>query len=238
MINKDQNTRCSLNFNPIIGKVQKRLNSWLQRDLSIRGRILLTKAEGISRLTYAALSLNVNKQTAESVDNMLYKFVWRNRIHYIRKSVLRNSYEHGGMNFLDFSTLNNTFKINWIKQFLKNPSSTWNFIPNFLFSKLGGLKFILLCNYNIEKIPLKLLIFHKQMLLSWTLIYRHNFSPHRYYIWNNRDILYKKKSLFLENWFDHGIYLVKQLLNTNGFLMSYSEFLQYPYTTKGIRCSF
>ena len=63
------------------------------------------------------------------------------------------------------------------------------------------------------------------MLLSWTLIYRHNFSPHRYYIWNNRDILYKKKSLFLENWFDHGIYLVKQLLNTNGFLMSYSEFL-------------
>lgn len=234
-INKNQSTRCSLNFNPIIGKVQKKLYSWLQRDLSIRGRILLSKAEGISRLTYSGLSLDVNKQTAEAIDNMLYKFVWRNRIHYIRRSVLRNSYEHGGMNFLDFSTLNNTFKINWIKQFLKNPSSTWNFIPNYLFSKLGGLKFVLLCNYNIEKIPLKLSNFHKQMLLSWALIYKHNFSPHRYYIWNNRDILYKRKTLFFENWFDHGIYLVKQLLNSNGFLLSYSDFLNkysIPFSPK------
>lgn len=31
-----------------------------------------------------------------------------------------NSNENGGMNVLAFSTLNNTFKINWIKQFLKN----------------------------------------------------------------------------------------------------------------------
>lgn len=47
-INKNKDIRCSLNFNPIIGQVQKKLNSWLQRDLSLRGRILLTKAEGIS----------------------------------------------------------------------------------------------------------------------------------------------------------------------------------------------
>lgn len=71
-INKNKDTRCSLNFNPIIGQVQKKLNSWLQRDLSLRGRIFLTKAEGISRLIYAALSLDVNKQTSVAIDNMLY----------------------------------------------------------------------------------------------------------------------------------------------------------------------
>ena len=59
-INKNQNARCSLNFDPIIGKVQKKLYSWLQRDLSIRGRILLTKAEGISHLTYVALLMWIN----------------------------------------------------------------------------------------------------------------------------------------------------------------------------------
>lgn len=56
IINKNQEIRGSLNVNPLIETVQKKLNSWLQRDLSIQGRILLTKAEGISRLTYAALS--------------------------------------------------------------------------------------------------------------------------------------------------------------------------------------
>lgn len=136
-----------------------------------------------------------------------------------------NSYENGGFNFLDFSTLNNTFKINWIKQFIRNPTSIWNFIPNYIFSKVGGLNFLLLCTYNIEKLPIKLANFHKQILLSWSLIYKHNFTPHRYYIWNNRDILYKHKSLFLENWFTHGIILVSQLFNSNGTLLSYSEFL-------------
>ena len=31
--------------------------------------------------------------------------------------------------------------------------------------------------------------------------------------------------MFLENWFDHGIYLVKQLFDSNGVLLSYSELL-------------
>ncbi len=45
VINKDQKTRCKLNFDPLIVKSQKKFNSWLQRDLSVRGRILLSKAE-------------------------------------------------------------------------------------------------------------------------------------------------------------------------------------------------
>lgn len=100
VINKNKDTGCSLNFNPIIGKVQKKIHSWLQRALSLRRRILLTKTEGMSRLTYAALSLDVNKQTSVASDYMLYNFVWRNRIHNVRKSVLMNSHEHGVLNFL------------------------------------------------------------------------------------------------------------------------------------------
>ena len=64
-----------------------------------------------------------------------------------------NTFERGGLNFLDFTTLNNTFKINWIKHFQKNPTSTWNFIPNYIFSKVGGQVFFLWCDYKIEKFP-------------------------------------------------------------------------------------
>ncbi len=77
-----------------------------------------------------------------------------------------NTTENGGLNFLDFTTLNYTFKINWIKQFKKKTTSIWNFIPHCIFSQVGGLHFLLLCNYNISKLPLKLSSFHKQMLLS------------------------------------------------------------------------
>lgn len=127
-----------------------------------------------------------------------------------------NKYESGGLNFLDFNTLNNTFKINWAKHFLKNPVSIWNFIPHYIFSRFGGLDFILNCNYNVDKLPVKLSTFHKQVLLAWSLIYKHNFSPHRYLIWNNRDILYKNKSFYFESWVRNQILLVDQLFSVEG----------------------
>lgn len=189
LISKDQKSRWSSNFTPIIQKTLKKFNQWLQRDLSLKGRVLITKAEGISRLTYAALSLHLDKKMSKDIDRMLFNFIWKNRTHYIRKTVVMNKYESGGLNVLDFSTLNNTFKINWAKHFLKNPTSIWNFIPYRIFSHFGGFNFILNCNYSVEKVPVKLSSFQKQVLLAWTLIYKHNFSPHKYLIWNNRDIL-------------------------------------------------
>lgn len=225
IITKNELERGSLNFNPIIETTKKKLNMWLQRDLSLKGRILLSKAEGLSRLTYAALSLNVDSATLKKIDTMLLNFVWKNKTHFIRKSVLGNTVEKGGLNFLDFTTLNNTFKINYIKNCLNNPLSIWNLIPNVIFSKLGGLKFLLICNYNILKIPIKLSHFHRQMLLTWSLIFKHNFTPHSYIIWNNKNILYKNKSIFFNNWFKNDIIYVSQLFNDRGLLCNYSEFL-------------
>ncbi len=95
--------------------------------------------------------------------------------------------------------------MNWITQYLKKKDNMWNTFPNFLFKSVGGLEFLLKCNYCIDKIPVKLARFHKQALKAWTLAYKHNFSPRIYYIWNNRDILYKHKSLFLNVWFENNI---------------------------------
>uniref|UniRef100_A0A8C6MA25 Reverse transcriptase domain-containing protein n=1 Tax=Nothobranchius furzeri TaxID=105023 RepID=A0A8C6MA25_NOTFU len=195
IISKDPTLRCPTNFSSTIQKTQRKLNSWLQRDLSLKGRILLSKAEGLSRLSYTAQSLYVDNNTLKNIDRMLLDFVWKRKVHYIKKSVLINSANHGGLNFIDFSTLNNTLKIIWIRNVLLNPS-VWNIIPSFIFSKLGGLKFLLTCNYNIPKIPMKLSNFHKQMLLAWSLIFKHNFSPHTCFIWNNKYITHKKKSVY------------------------------------------
>uniref|UniRef100_A0A3B3BAV7 Reverse transcriptase domain-containing protein n=1 Tax=Oryzias melastigma TaxID=30732 RepID=A0A3B3BAV7_ORYME len=227
IISKSENDRGSLNFLPIIDKMKNRFNLWLLRDLSIKGRILLAKAEGLSRLIYAAQSLYVSNSTSKTVDKMLCNFIWRNRTHHIRKSVLMNDFTSGGLNFLDFSTLNMTFKIHWIRHFLKNSNSLWNFIPNYIFSQVGGLDFLLLCTYKPDKVPLKLSAYHKQMLLAWSMIYKHNFSPHRFYIWNNRYILYKNQTIFIQQWFYNNIRLVSQLFNQQGQLYTYTEFIQY-----------
>lgn len=54
VISKSEQDRVSLNFNPAFEKIKSKFNLWLLRDLSLRGRVLLSKAEGISRRTYCA----------------------------------------------------------------------------------------------------------------------------------------------------------------------------------------
>lgn len=153
---KEQQERCSLNLEPRIKKAESRFNLWLQRHPSLNGRVLLAKAEGISRLIYAASSLALNSKTIKKFDQLLFYFLWKNRIHYIRKSLVLNSRKNGGLDFFHFGSLHIVFKINWLKSFLEKDSSLWNFIPNFVFNQIGGLPYLLVCNYQINKIPLKL----------------------------------------------------------------------------------
>ncbi len=60
--------------------------------------------------------------------------------------------------------------------------------------------------------------------MAWTLAYKHNLSSKRYYIWNNKDILYKNTSLNFDYGFENNIIVVSQLLNNNGVLLMYKDF--------------
>lgn len=53
-------------------------------------------------------------------NKLLLKVSWKNRTHNLKKPVLMNDSENGGLNLeiLDFRILNNTFKIIWLQSFL------------------------------------------------------------------------------------------------------------------------
>ena len=163
---KDEKERQQLNFDPKLKKTRTIFNLWSQRDISIWGRSLLTKAEGISRFVYPALSLKVHDSVSKEINGLITDFVWRNKRHSVKRSILTNPKDSGGLELLDFSVLNYTFKIKWIKQCIGNPESLWYFIPTNIFKKVGGLQLLLKCNYNVSKLPLKICDFHQQALLA------------------------------------------------------------------------
>lgn len=108
-ITKD-NPSCTANFNPFVTKTMKRFNCWLQRDLPLKGRGLLVKAEGLSNLTYAAQSLYVDKPTCKVINGIFIQFLWKNKSHYLKESVILNTHKKGGLYLIDFSSLNNWLK--------------------------------------------------------------------------------------------------------------------------------
>jgi hypothetical protein len=142
-----------------------------------------------------------------------------------KKAVLSNSRADGGLEVLNFIDTVNTFKVNWLKRCLANPNSLWFFIPNHIFDKIGGLSFVLICNYAPNRLPVALSKFHQQSLLAWKLCYTHNFSPHRTFLWNNNNITIKNTSLFYPKWFERNIVNILSLFDEHGSIMSYENFI-------------
>ena len=81
-----------------------------------------------------------------------------------------------------------------------------------------------LSSTNCMDLKNKKRIFHKQAITCWSLLYKHNFSPRKCFIWNNMNIIYRNKTLFIENWFKHDILLVSQLLNNSNQILTYDDF--------------
>lgn len=224
-VSKNVIARQQLNFSSRLKKTQNIFNLWLQRDLSLYGRVLLSKAEGLSRFVYPSLSLYVNDCTIKGVNKLLFDFIWKNRSHKLKKAVISSCRSDGGLEAINFHKTIYTFKINWLRRCLINPNSLWFFIPNYIFNKIGGLPFILKCNYMHNKLTVKLANFHQQALLAWKLCYVHNFSPHKTLLWNNMDITVRNKSLFFTNWFNRGLNYIFSLFDNFGNVLSYECFM-------------
>lgn len=104
-MSKNTNNRENLNFEQITQKSKKILNSWLQRHLSIFGRVLLTKTEGISRLIYPSQCLYVSNSLINNINRINFNYIWRNKQHYVRKNDIVKSFEEGGLNAIDFEAM-------------------------------------------------------------------------------------------------------------------------------------
>lgn len=72
---------------------------------------MLSKSEGLSRLVYTAMVLDVPPVLVKQIDTLLFNFVWRNKPYYLKKKVLCNTYCEGGLNVFGFHTSNTIFKV-------------------------------------------------------------------------------------------------------------------------------
>ncbi len=74
--------------------------------------------------------------------------------------------------------LNSVLKTQWLRLFLHNTNSIWFTISSSVFGKVGGLEFLIKCDFELSKLPLNFSLFHQQVLLCCKLA--HNFSPQKH----------------------------------------------------------
>ena len=108
----------------------------------------------------------------------------------------------------------------WIKRFIEHSDAAWKAIPNHVVSQLGGLDFLVKCDYDLKLLNLdQLPEFYRTILGNWQefkLLTDNEEKPVRdRIIWNNCSICLDGKPIFISDWFKKGIIYIKDLLNTD-----------------------
>ena len=118
-----------LNFYEKLDVLEKTLNNWKRRKLTLLGKINIVKSMGLSKLIYNASVLPVPKNFSDQVNKVTFNFIWDNKMAKIKKNTIIGGRKNGGLNMIDFTLMNKALKSIWIKRFHLSENSAWTVIP-------------------------------------------------------------------------------------------------------------
>ena len=91
------------NFLDRLEKTKAQLNMWRTRNLTLEGRIIITKSLGISQILYPLQMLAVKDEFLKKTEDAIYKFIWKRRNDdksprdKIKRTTLQNGKDYGGL---------------------------------------------------------------------------------------------------------------------------------------------
>ena len=99
------------NITPIKSKIQNVINSWSQRKLSIKGRIVISKSLLASKLVYLAACYCIASADLREIHKNIMKFIWCGKPPKVAQQVLCQKTEDGGLKAVDTEKFYISFEI-------------------------------------------------------------------------------------------------------------------------------
>ena len=104
--------------------------------------------------------------------------------------------------------------------------SPWKVILDYFLSGVGE-KFILQSNFDTRKLPIYLPAFYMECLDAWATLNEFSVSPYEdvvnQVIWNNKNVIVGKASIFDKKLMTKGIVAIGDLLSDAGVFFFFSE---------------
>jgi hypothetical protein len=134
----DKELEYKLNVHDKIDKFKINVKKWESRNLTFEGKSLILKTFGISQLIYVMQCVNIRNEQLIQIERLIFGFLWNkknvnsdstqnsgnNRAKdRICRSIMKNSYEKGGLNITDIECLDRSLKL---KQYIRASESTHN----------------------------------------------------------------------------------------------------------------
>ncbi len=219
---------CQKNFEVRLDKLLRQLHWWKARDLTLIGKILIVKSLGLSQFTYAATVLHIPDHIQKKVNEYLYKFIWDNKPDKVKRNIMIQNYDNGGLKMIDLDMCIKSIHVKWIKEYLSCKSNpVWKSTFEFL-SKKKNLAIFCLSNYNIDELPHNLPNYYRDSFKYWKYFKYENVDSkedlNNQFIWYNKNIEVENKTIYSDNLFKCGMWNVNDLYE-NGNLVPYNTWI-------------
>ena len=108
----DEARAYKLNITDKILKLESNLRAWRSRNLTYEGKSLIIKTFGLPQLIYGMQVLEIKYKCMKRVEQIMFGHIWlggrskkERGVDRIKRAVLKNSYNEGGLNLKDVESL-------------------------------------------------------------------------------------------------------------------------------------
>ena len=206
-----------------IEKIQKLIDCWRKRHLSLIGKILIIKTLALPKLIYPATFLSVPDGFIKKINKILYNFIWGVR-DKIQRRIIKNSISKGGLQMVDVESQFFAVKAAWITRMLKNNNKNWSFLFEYFLSKFAVNGSVLKMNF-VEKKQMPRLTalptFYQEAILGFCksnscISVNSKSDLYNQFIWGNRLFTINRKCLYSKSFIQSNILYVRDVLDQNG----------------------
>ena len=205
-------------------KVRNLLNMWKARNLTIKGKITLLRSKVLPIFLYVATIVYVPDAIIKQISNLFFDFVWPSGKHHVKKSVLIQEIESGGLKMPDVASVLKSVKLGWLKR-LCTKQSLYTLFASSVIGKNDIYSFMKYkCDVKyLDGVP----NFYRQLFHFWYEL--HSRPPEGAeeildeYLWYNRFLIIDNKPVFIKFWNESGIKRISDIIRIDGSLRTKQE---------------
>ena len=221
------------NLDPAINSIISTINMWSQRDLSIKGRITVTKSLLIAKLIYILPCVNLSSNQLNQIHSRIMRYTWRGRPPKVASDALCQDIAEGGLGAMDVRLLYRSLRLGFVKRMLRDDTA-W---AKLLQARCLPIKLIdlLKARYTPRELEkFRIAPFYREVLGDYrktnTIVAPSCAAQaRRELLWLNDCIRCENIPFLDRNMYACGIKYLDDLLHSTGALFNFDEFKQkYP----------
>ena len=206
--------------------IQHKLRNWKWRDLTIIGKIQIIKTFIIPIFLYRASLIPMGKDFVKQANKIIFDFIWKGK-DKVKRSTLVSEIEDGGLKAPHLESIIETQRVLCCKKLASDQPSTWRTILRHYLKPVDG-KLILCCNFELQKLPIKLPQFYEECLRSFAKCSAANRGSvqglngndlAKIILWNNKFICIGGNSVYFKTLAEKGIIKIGDLISDNNELI-------------------